>query len=486
MEEAANAALKKLDGRYVSPTTLKGMISEAHPTPPMEVVAHHLQQVSTQPPLNEICMLDDFAIEDWPSFRNDKIQWFASLQDAPFPPKVRSPLYIKFRPYLFHATKRIYESKVWRQQQQRDPLELNFHYGSGEGSCVGSPDMVITDSSNDETLVVGVMAMDPTGRPALARLYSYLLLTDCSFGVVSSYMRTACCKRVGSRLLVSQGVSHVESPMMGIGFMLAEALQNKKHKPALPLRSLHLSYARGVFEECCRAQQVRSVGQMVSGLGALDIGDVRELRFACSGFEGLTIVVRGLYKGRTIVVKAKDLSALQSNGESMSYLLGKSVRELDVYMRLHRVQGICIPRLLSYGFIRGGMIFYVIMSDEGQAAGVEDWTPSNAEEVRAVVSQARKALLALHDRGVVYNGLHDLKNIVVTVEGGQPRAKLVGFGNAIVGRDRRTCRAMDEDLMQLKECEEFLQEICATFGGRRRRERKRRIRRVSVSDSDSD
>ncbi|EFJ19507.1 hypothetical protein SELMODRAFT_419266 [Selaginella moellendorffii] len=322
MEEAANAALKKLDGRYVSPTTLKGMISEAHPTPPMEVVAHHLQQVSTQPPLNEICMLDDFAIEDWPSFRNDKIQWFASLQDAPFPPKVRSPLYIKFRPYLFHATKRIYESKVWRQQQQRDPLELNFHYGSGEGSCVGSPDMVITDSSNDETLVVGVMAMDPTGRPALARLYSYLLLTDCSFGVVSSYMRTACCKRVGSRLLVSQGVSHVESPMMGIGFMLAEALQNKKHKPALPLRSLHLSYARGVFEECCRAQQVRSVGQMVSGLGALDIGDVRELRFACSGFEGLTIVVRGLYKGRTIVVKAKDLSGfsnIKSNSDTSSF-----------------------------------------------------------------------------------------------------------------------------------------------------------------------
>ncbi|EFJ20993.1 hypothetical protein SELMODRAFT_417556 [Selaginella moellendorffii] len=354
MEEAANAALKKLDGRYVSPTTLKGMISEAHPTPPMEVVAYHLQQVSTQPPLNEICMLDDFAIEDWPSFSNDKILWFASLQDPPFPPKVRSPLYTEFRPYLFHATKRIYESKVWRQQQQRDPLELNFHYGSGEGSCVGSPDMVITDSSNDETLVVGVMAMDPTGRPALARLYSYLLLTDCSFGVVSSYMRTACCKRVGSRLLVSQGLSHVESPMMGIGFMLAEALQNKKHKPALPLRSLHLSYAKAVFEECCRVQQV-------------------------SGFEGLTSVVRGLYKGRTIVVKAKDLS-----------------------------------------------------------------------------------------------------------EGGQPRAKLVGFGNAIVGRDRRTCRAMDEDLMQLKECEEFLQEICATFGGRRRRERTRTIRRVSVSDSDSD
>ncbi|EFJ15974.1 hypothetical protein SELMODRAFT_422474 [Selaginella moellendorffii] len=74
--------------------------------------------------------------------------------------------------------------------------------------------------------------------------------------------------------------------------------------------------------------------------------------------------------------------------------LRKVVTEVDAYKTLHKLQGVQIPRLVSWGFLCGTMFAYVMTSDEG--------TPLTA-------CPAHEALATIHARGVIHGDLSPLK-----------------------------------------------------------------------------
>ncbi|EFJ15836.1 hypothetical protein SELMODRAFT_422409 [Selaginella moellendorffii] len=397
------------------PLAWKAFLQYPKPLPQLPQQVIDTYPAVSPPPLPELCPLD-FEMRCWGSFKHDMDRWLDEQPDdeqrlAP-PPCPASNF--------------------------RDVLSSMLHMsGQIEGVCCAAlgcyPDFMNRDRSCDSgrrMRLVGVMAMEidaATLEIQVARLYSYMLLTDCYFGLVSCYTQTFACKRLPGLercVWVSPPVLSDSGDALKACAFVASLSQSFSlgETPTLPeLRvptycNFFFASSTGPrpFDRAPILARLRVLGKelsvanmdkLVEGLAWLDeiVGRMEQPSFF-SHTRG-RITAMGVYKGEFVLVKFRDLS--NSRFKDTDSYLRKFLREVDVYMRLRELQGEVIPELLQYGFIRGAMVCFVVITDHGRAVRMKPWEQRfyNGPELwEHKSSMVKSCLRRVHALGVHFGG----------------------------------------------------------------------------------
>lgn len=130
-----------------------------------------------------------------------------------------------------------------------------------------------------------------------------------------------------------------------------------------------------------------------------------------------TRVCRGRVHGRSAAVKMVDLWQHPDMRQAFQH-------EADTYKRMMSIQGVHVPYLLAYGYIRGTGSYFIATSFEGYALSEECLDAPGPEKLQAPLS-------AVHACGILHNDMSP-RNIAVVASG---QVKILDFGNAATCRD---------------------------------------------------
>ncbi|KAK6336313.1 hypothetical protein TWF696_001875 [Orbilia brochopaga] len=118
-----------------------------------------------------------------------------------------------------------------------------------------------------------------------------------------------------------------------------------------------------------------------------------------------------------------------------------AVEEARIYERLSDLQGTCVPRLYTTGTV-WGLLSILILEDCGDSLRA-GWKPGTTD-------LAKRALTAIHDRGVCHSDIA-LQNIVYKVDGsGSGELRIIDFGEARVEDDGEVLRREVRELEALE------------------------------------
>ncbi|EFJ21524.1 hypothetical protein SELMODRAFT_417332 [Selaginella moellendorffii] len=350
------------------------------------------------PPLDIMCPIDSFVVVDWPGFETGFQEWWASHHTNP--------------------AKGVKDVQVFKQKL----LDTSSKYtkvvlkvaaypflGMGEtfSDClVGHPELSINDSSITFNGVayssLGVLLVGVTGNDSMllrahitSREHAQMLL---KLGYLIKLARNN-----GSPPLEAQQARTLWKPVCGGGVSRLNVLQHR-------------------FMELAKEMGVAKLRDMATKFEFLDMGSLQGMVTLHSS----SCVVRAAWKGKPVVLKLRDLTLSDRWKEELS----KTIWEANMYMRLRKLQGRCIPVLYSLGFFHGGMFSFLMMSD-ARVGDVPLPDPTCPPEAAIAAAQGcREAVSGMHNRGILHGDLVFTNVAVSRRPSGGYAGMLVGFSQA--------------------------------------------------------
>lgn len=127
-------------------------------------------------------------------------------------------------------------------------------------------------------------------------------------------------------------------------------------------------------------------------------------------------VATGIFMDKpNVVFKTIDISKRNDGVEQFN-------KEVSVYRRLKKLQGICIPRLIAYGNL-GGLLQVIVLEHAGQSIS-KDGAIAKKDEINGVLKLIRA-------EGIIHNDLR-LPNILIDEQG---KIKIIDFGMSTEAED---------------------------------------------------
>ncbi|EFJ26504.1 hypothetical protein SELMODRAFT_412790 [Selaginella moellendorffii] len=377
-------------------------------------------------PLGDLMHRGGYSVGRW-DIEADIQSWYGQLPDRP-------PLYPFFTIYY------------WNYLSQmvglfRDKNEEIF--GSFESGAIARPEGCLF-RRGDATPVL-LFLLDFFNLPdkldlVQDRLVNYMEITGARFGVLTNLNSSWLCKRAtANELLVSSPA--MNNPLMALGFAV-EVARKEGLPPLTGVRSvlpkLDFSPVLEILELVCKLSNIdprKIVDKAVTddGFKFEDLRQVDTLPLHRDGNANQTVfAVRAKYAGQDVVVKIRDLTSQYKAGINLG--LAKLATEVDCYTRLKNVQGSAVPKLLSWGFLKGAMFVFVMMTDGGFSELEQCSNPSKfiLSDEGETLKQAMECLRAIHKRGIAIRDINTSKVVSKVDEAGKLHVKLVGFGGALI------------------------------------------------------
>ncbi|EFJ30599.1 hypothetical protein SELMODRAFT_409109 [Selaginella moellendorffii] len=301
-------------------------------------------------------------------------------------------------------------------------------------NTIGQPDLFVRGAT-DRPLLVGIVDCDQVYKTL--RLFTYMLLTGASFGVLVDGESIRYAKISRRDTLLSAPVSS--------WWALGCVLQLARDEPQQSIGDNSLSLAKLAPRDSHVVDSVKSIatqhrpshaGAIIHGMENLSFGDLEDV--SCKWpRDAKSSVVSAKYKQQPVVLKVRDLTTpwlldVETN-------LRKVITEVDAYKTLHKLQGVQIPRLVSWGFLCGTMFAYVMTSDE---------------DIEAAVAPAYEALAKIHARGLIHG---DLKPLKILVRRGSRSSQsswvtIIGYSSASYVGPKEIHVAAGREMAKLQQC----------------------------------
>ncbi|EFJ38190.1 hypothetical protein SELMODRAFT_403068 [Selaginella moellendorffii] len=431
--------------------TLKQTMKMPYPEVPDAVKKRLVNEVLA--PLGELMHRGGYSVRSWdiPAVMDS---WFEQLPDQSDP--TGSFFRIYGWNYLFYMV------KVFCGEGES--------FGSLQSGTIARPEGCLFRHGLDAPVVL--FLLDFFNLPEKLelvqdRLVNYMEITGARVGVLTNLSSSWPCYRAAAdELLVSP---RVDNPLMAFGFAM-EVARSLHGLPLLTpevrslLPKLDYSPVLEILGHVCKQSNIdprKIVDKAVTddGFKFEDLSDVETLPLHRCGNTNRTVVaVRAKYAGQDVVVKIRDLTSQFRAGTNLA--LSRLALEVDCYMKLRHIQGSAVPKLLSWGFLKGAMFVFVMMSDGG-ISELEQWSnPSKAifSDQEETLRQAMECLREIHKRGIAIYDMNTSKVVSKVDEAGKLRVKLVGFGRARVTQvlSQEWYEATARDLALLKKaCHEL-------------------------------
>ncbi|XP_024538135.1 uncharacterized protein LOC112348942 [Selaginella moellendorffii] len=422
-------------------------------SPPQKLHLHDLHGVllskwsstssaaSSYPRLDELCPAEDLQLETWQDFGQLFDRWLSLHWDDSLPaPGKRAA-----------ADPPIAGNPHWELALAMKPFLCDELPRGPRGPTIGRAEMC-TISERREMMFLGVITLDgiesSSSKLVYARLWVYMVLNQVSIGMVAFAEHLAFCFRIDDGLKVHVASKDDPTSLLALGYaMHLGRLSPSPSSGVSPTRTFSFDGTRLLnhrFMAACKEMGLGRLDKVESMLRGIDERELVEVTRLVSQSAS---VVRAKYRAKTVALKIMDLTCWRSDFETY---LKSTLTEIKVYQRLHKYQGRCIPHLYSYGFFGGGMFLYTMMSDF--RTGDLD-IPLTSEQYQALVSGAREALQAMHDRGILHGGIDNKSIVVSSLErSGAYAGYLLGFGHAeFVPQSGNYKRQMAEEWLRLED-----------------------------------
>ncbi|RIA85911.1 kinase-like domain-containing protein, partial [Glomus cerebriforme] len=138
---------------------------------------------------------------------------------------------------------------------------------------------------------------------------------------------------------------------------------------------------------------------------------VKQNNYSFSDFKFKSILGKERSEKTLICEFHEDMIALKSAdlSKTPSYVLKEMQKEVEIYKNLADIQGKYIPKLICYGYYRGGISFIIGMTIVGTSL-------SEQKIKKQQKTKAIKRLEVIHKHGILHNDIQK-KNILINDNG---------------------------------------------------------------------
>jgi serine/threonine protein kinase len=199
-----------------------------------------------------------------------------------------------------------------------------------------------------------------------------------------------------------------------------------------------------VFQSQSKSQSVNqqktsSQQSSPSAFGTSSNTLVNQQKFSFTDFKFKGILDEGRSRKMLLYIFRDEIIALKSVDLSKTppYILKEMQKEVKIYKDLADIQGKYIPKLICYGYYRGGMSIVIGMTIVGTT--LSDHKIKKRQKTRAI-----KGLEAIHKHGILHNDIRE-ENILINDNG---IIYLIDFGMASREDTKKKRKLFEEE--QLK------------------------------------
>ncbi|EFJ15868.1 hypothetical protein SELMODRAFT_422464 [Selaginella moellendorffii] len=325
---------------------------------------------------------------------------------------------------------------------------LRFAVQPGEGTyrfrtnTVGQPDLFVKGAT-DRPLIVGIVDFHHAVEEAVMRLFTYMMITGACFGVVVDAGSIQYAK-------MSQGDTlqlYLFAPVTAwsaLGFLLQLA-RDEPEPPQQSIGDYSLSLSKLTPRDSRVVESFKSIAKQHRSYHSI-VQDMENL-----SFENLEDVsCKWLRDAKSSVVSAK-YKQQQVRDLTTPWLLDvetylrKVITEVDANKTLHTLQGVQIPRLVSWGFLCGTMFAYVMTSDEGWP--LSSYLTFSVRDIQAALAPAYEALARIHARGLIHGDLTPPQK-----RKQQQPVKVIGFSSASYVSPKEIHVAAGREMAKFHQC----------------------------------
>jgi hypothetical protein len=313
---------------------------------------------------------------------------------------------------------------------------FTFHIPVSSTDFLGRPDVGIVDDTINRLIlvielkcpwVIGndldlVNAKYKKTQHIIAQLNGYLSLNNMTYGVLSTYNHWWFFKRdTDNELFISKCYPHDSKSPTILQCMYFMIKLGRERPQELPITTREVK----VYVENGRNKDVVFEERLHRG----NYSDVWRITFRPEGKQGI-------FKLLDRKCGKKSSKKLFDGGVDSKKLIDD---EVEVYEKLHSLQGVLIPNFLGTGWL-GDVLYGFVTSYEGESLRGKLPTDSDIQEVKHILEE-------LHKLGVAHGDIR-LPNIV---KNGDGKVKLIDFGLAKLSSSVQDRESDMEELERLKD-----------------------------------
>ncbi|EFJ38177.1 hypothetical protein SELMODRAFT_403044 [Selaginella moellendorffii] len=304
---------------------------------------------------------------------------------------------------------------------------LEFAWSDAVRDLLGWPDHVLHVNGRCKAIILAKTRLELddsasdlgglVSKLALQQMLAYLRLNahygfGSVYGILTNFESSWFCKLDGDRLLVSESIkaSECRPGIYAALWYLSHLVVLDDPGNIVSSPSHGLAATKLVLDSIVKRACVAADLHEADMLEYYRVYDLKSVEFhSCLGRFGSSSVYRARLDEEAVVLKVLDVT-------QRPHLMLDFVREIDAYDRLVAVEGVCVPKLLEYGFLSGAL-FFLAFSDAG--VNLEVLANQNGGRLGPEMKQsAIQSLKSIHSLDMSHGDIR-LANMCYQLQGGK-------------------------------------------------------------------